>query len=597
MASGRQAGRYGVWIPVAGFLLAVLAWAGISQWHKAGDGLTPAAQAPSGGNTLSPLAAGDSKLVLGEAPKTQEPEGASAIAPVPAEPDAVPPSFDTIRIEADGSAVVAGSAAPDAVVLLLVDGAEAGRATADGNGKFFLMTDIPMSRTMQNVRLSAMSADGKALLSEQTVVVEPSVPVSAQRSDTELAVENPTPRTGPDVIADNRMHGETPDRAAVADAQGDGVALELPNAEAPAARDGAGAVANVPPMATPEPRVAHEDQPAPVPAQEPVPGTNAEAVPEIGPGTGLPELPPEAAPAVAAKIAPTDAAIAQAPALPAPFEPAAPIVPLVTDETGATLPETLSAPNARLQAGTAPRTGPGGSEPPGAEPAGAAPQSPAVLAEPDTDPRPSVAGKLPSLTDLPPVQVAPAPVQPRVVIADDTGVRVLQSGGPPEAADRVVIDSISYDPGGEVILAGRGKPDSFVRVYLDNSQVITAAIAGDGQWRTDLPDVDKGIYTLRIDEIDSGGRVTSRTETPFLREDAGALAAQVAPPAAGLSVTVQPGNTLWGIAKGKYGHGILYVRVFEANRDRIRDPDLIYPGQIFDIPTPDAPPAPEGGAR
>ena len=49
-------------------------------------------------------------------------------------------------------------------------------------------------------------------------------------------------------------------------------------------------------------------------------------------------------------------------------------------------------------------------------------------------------------------------------------------------------------------------------------------------------------------------------------------------------ITVQPGNTLWGIASEKYGDGFLYVRVFEANTDRIRDPDLIYPGQIFTVP-------------
>jgi nucleoid-associated protein YgaU len=47
---------------------------------------------------------------------------------------------------------------------------------------------------------------------------------------------------------------------------------------------------------------------------------------------------------------------------------------------------------------------------------------------------------------------------------------------------------------------------------------------------------------------------------------------------------VQPGNTLWGISRERYGQGILYVQVFEANRDKIRDPDLIYPGQIFNLP-------------
>jgi nucleoid-associated protein YgaU len=61
--------------------------------------------------------------------------------------------------------------------------------------------------------------------------------------------------------------------------------------------------------------------------------------------------------------------------------------------------------------------------------------------------------------------------------------------------------------------------------------------------------------------------------------------APVADPAPKLvTVTVQPGFTLWGIAQERYGDGVLYVQVFEANRDRIRDPDLIYPGQVFTVP-------------
>ncbi|MEM7091111.1 MAG: LysM peptidoglycan-binding domain-containing protein, partial [Pseudomonadota bacterium] len=50
------------------------------------------------------------------------------------------------------------------------------------------------------------------------------------------------------------------------------------------------------------------------------------------------------------------------------------------------------------------------------------------------------------------------------------------------------------------------------------------------------------------------------------------------------SVTVQRGDTLWAITRERFGDGILYVRLFEANRDLIRDPDLIYPGQVFTIP-------------
>jgi nucleoid-associated protein YgaU len=69
-------------------------------------------------------------------------------------------------------------------------------------------------------------------------------------------------------------------------------------------------------------------------------------------------------------------------------------------------------------------------------------------------------------------------------------------------------------------------------------------------------------------------------ETPAEPEPAVVAEAPPSP----VTVTVQPGFTLWGIAKDNFGDGVLYVQVFDANRDKIRDPDLIYPGQVFTIP-------------
>jgi nucleoid-associated protein YgaU len=182
------------------------------------------------------------------------------------------------------------------------------------------------------------------------------------------------------------------------------------------------------------------------------------------------------------------------------------------------------------------------------------------------------------------------PAAPSVLIADQDGVRVLQPGGAgPQVLEAIALDTISYDDEGEVTLAGRGTGPGFVRVYLNNQPVQTLQIDDNGQWRAPLPDVDTGIYTLRIDEIDAEGGVVSRVETPFKREEPEVLAAAMAEQGASGSsvkvVTVQKGNTLWGISRETYGRGILYVSVYEANRDRIKDPHWIYPGQVFTLPT------------
>ncbi|MEM9970421.1 MAG: LysM peptidoglycan-binding domain-containing protein, partial [Pseudomonadota bacterium] len=223
------------------------------------------------------------------------------------------------------------------------------------------------------------------------------------------------------------------------------------------------------------------------------------------------------------------------------------------------------APVARLEEGT---------EDLAAEPATEAPEVDVAVAEeaPEEAPTPLVA----------------EPASPTVMLADGDGVRILQQGGDgPEAVDNVSIDSISYDSTGEVALAGRSVGDNSVRVYIDNRPILDVEAAEDGQWRANLPEIDTGTYTLRVDEITADGSVVSRAETPFRREAVAAIraldtgATEAAPVAL---ITVQPGNTLWGIAREKYGEGPLYVRVFEANSDRIRNPDLIYPGQIFTVP-------------
>jgi len=48
--------------------------------------------------------------------------------------------------------------------------------------------------------------------------------------------------------------------------------------------------------------------------------------------------------------------------------------------------------------------------------------------------------------------------------------------------------------------------------------------------------------------------------------------------------TVKPGDTLWAIAQSYYGDGAKYPVIFEANRDLLKDPNKIYPGQVLTIP-------------
>ena len=177
------------------------------------------------------------------------------------------------------------------------------------------------------------------------------------------------------------------------------------------------------------------------------------------------------------------------------------------------------------------------------------------------------------------VLVMPSPigekVAPKVVIAEASGEVVVQEQG--ELGPKVQalsLETINYTATGDVVFAGRGTSDQSVRVYVDNKPVVLGAVV-DWNWRFDIPDIKEGIYTVRVDAVDDTGKVVDRVESPFQRV--------IAEMAEG-EVTIQPGFTLWQLAELKYGSGDRYIQIFEANRGAISDPDMIFPGQIFDVP-------------
>ena len=70
--------------------------------------------------------------------------------------------------------------------------------------------------------------------------------------------------------------------------------------------------------------------------------------------------------------------------------------------------------------------------------------------------------------------------------------------------------------------------------------------------------------------------------TAAARSDGSPSSAAVAPRKS--TTTVTHGDSLWRISRQTYGEGTRYSLVYRANRDRIRNPDRIYPGQIFVLP-------------
>ena len=385
------------------------------------------------------------------APKQEAPAAQPAAAPPAA------PTFDVVRVEDNGSVVIAGHAPPKARVEILNGDAVLGSTTADGEGSFAIVLDDPLKPGDYQIALRATPPEGAAMASAQTAVV--SVP----------------DRPGGQVLAMVEEAGKASKLLAVPEP---GKKPETP--------------------AAPEPQAA-------APAQEPAPA-------------------------------------AEQAATPAPIEEPAPAA-----------TETKPADQAGQPVATAEAK-------PAPEPA-AEPQKPAA------------------------------------------------------AGPRVAVEAVEID-GGKIFVAGVADAGRKVRAYADDMLLGDAVASPDGNFlieaRRDLP---VGQHTIRVDALDAdGSAVVARAAVPFEREPGEAVAA-VAPdaapekpaetaaaqpeqaPAAATPETTAPklrnvdgaviirrGDSLWRISRRVYGHGIRYSTIYLANQEQIRDPDRIWPGQVFKVP-------------
>lgn len=612
----------------------------------------------------------------------------------------VAPTFDVVRVETNGSALVAGAAAPGARVEFLLDGAPVGEAVADGQGKFAAFLTLDPSTAPRVLTMMSETGERKVASEEEIILA----PLAEPRPDIVVAdvpaVTDPAPaqQESPAVAEGTPTEAaaataEDTSTAAASEAGTDAASGTSVGAEVAATEARPTPEESVPPVEQASAATDADNKPTVAAADVPVArdaGTDQPVAPEVSRASTEPAAVAErVAEATSAGTAADQQQVPQGAAqeAPQPVDSAsAPVetrqaganAPAETDEPATASPATdhasatseggqgaLPAPAATADVSPAPSedeqpasapepavaaaqpepapaaTGPSEAPPTADEPAAgaldgtvtasaepaasrdltataeqprAAVEPAAVTAPPVEEPKVAEArtnSPVPSLVDRADAPrtptagteasgiagSAPAPVQApeatsvAVLKATKDGVELIQPAAPerPEAMAQLALDTISYSAEGEVQLAGRAGRESVVRVYLDNRVVAEIAADDGGKWKGELNDIAPGIYTLRLDSLNAGGKVIGRIETPFKREPPEVLnppRQENLPDQAPLirAVTVQKGDTLWAISRERYGNGILYVRVFEANRENIRNPDLIYPGQVFSIP-------------
>jgi len=231
------------------------------------------------------------------------------------------------------------------------------------------------------------------------------------------------------------------------------------------------------------------------------------------------------------------------------------------------------------------------------------------------------------------VVLEPAKDRPTVALMtpDKPTLVLSQPAAPASVAVTTAVEAVDVEPNGKLHVSGRAHPGAVVRLYLNDSFVASATAGADGHLAVTINEgVAPGKYRVRLDELAiNSASVRARAEVPLDVPDRTATAAipatrvapiptQAAPSQAATSqaattqgpqlaaaastvlpdkytpsavvvpkittMTVVRGDSLWRLSRQSLGRGERYALIYRANQKQIRNPNLIYPGQILVVP-------------
>ncbi|MEM6665962.1 MAG: LysM peptidoglycan-binding domain-containing protein [Pseudomonadota bacterium] len=174
-------------------------------------------------------------------------------------------------------------------------------------------------------------------------------------------------------------------------------------------------------------------------------------------------------------------------------------------------------------------------------------------------------------------------------IADDTQAGSIAGGL------EVAIEAVESDAEGRLFISGSAEAGQNVRAYANNVLIGDTVVDMTGRWRFSADVAAKEPLNIRADSVDQEtGQPTARAEVSFDAPEPNETIIALMPvptertgqpqPAGTERLIVRQGDNLWTIARELYGRGVRFTTIYDANRTQIRDPDLIYPGQVFEIP-------------
>lgn len=578
---------------------------GVFDPYLGPDAKMASAPAPEASETPAPGAsqANPKMARLPQPPGANVPAGEAPAAGMPAQ-EVLPPSFDVVRVEGDGSIVIAGKAVADATVEIVTGARVIGNAVAGPDGDFAVVIDAPLKPGGHQIVLRSTAPDNVVATSLETAVVsipeKPDGQVLAlveKPGEPSKLITVPEPQPAPPLSGDAAAP-EAPASAGAAPAVPEekpaasaSSKAEAPTEEAPPAEQPASRQAPEPAPAKPEEQVT-----AAKPDQEPV--QLAPSAPSGEPQVAVEAVEIEGRKVFVAGVADpgrkvrayaNDILLGDADASPSgrflieterdlpvgdyiiradALEPdgvkvaARAAVPFEREEGENLAAVAPSAPQAEPPATGADRSA--AAAPNAAEPQLAAPTPAKPSAEPDAKPSAEAqasteapASGEPSLSANTPAAPDATPPTPPPATADASppasGTEAPQSAAPPTAtAEADAPSTRPTEQPGESAAASAGSATA----PASESTPTTSAEAGTAKPATNA-------------EVAAAPEGTSLA--PKLESAPGA-------------VIIRRGDSLWRISRRVYGLGVRYSTIYLANQEQIRDPDRIWPGQVFKVP-------------
>ncbi|MBO6898696.1 MAG: LysM peptidoglycan-binding domain-containing protein [Shimia sp.] len=542
---------------------------------------TERAQEASGQDTETPAASTDTQEQVTEAVEETAPPTEEAASSTDEAAPTISPSFDVVRVDAEGNTVVAGAAAPGAMLGILLDGTEVALAPVDPAGKFAAILAIEPSEAPRVLSLVERRADGD-VPSDATVIVAPVIAVAEASVAPEVVAQA-------EQTAENLEAETTQETAAIKEVTTDSVGEETKDTSQQvssgdqAVEDVSESSVDVASEAAPEPEVKEETaavEPAPAPKAPAVIVSDSEGVRVVQPAAPQEDTPEVLAAVSIDSISYTDtgAVMVSGRGNPSAF------VRLYLDNTLAattqiddvglwsTQLEDVAGGLYELRADEVDETAkvlsrvvtPFKRETP--ETVAKARAQAEAVAEAEA------AAQEPGTPTEQTAETVAAPEDAGDEATAETATVEAKPETAPDASDASAPEVAAVEDAVEEAVATEAET-SEAQVAESEASVAEVAEAETGveEAAPSSPAKTEAPTTTQTSETSSQPKQATKPET-----------ATAQPPVR--IVTVQPGATLWAIARDRYGEGQLYLQVFEANKDKIRDPDLIYPGQVFTVP-------------